>query len=792
MGQLALGVAGAGIGSIYGNPMMGFSVGMTIGGILFPAQSNPTPQDRTVQGSDYGAGIPCIFGKWRVAGQMVWSLPLVDAGTSSGTFGGGGSGGGGASTTLYQLDAMFQFCEGPVTLLKLWADSDLIADFTSTPVYASYVSAAMISFHPGYPDPGTTHTDQLPDSMVVAALGASATPAYTNRATLSVQNFPWSRYGHVPNFTALLQQAVNPTLQSVLTSLFLRVGVPSGSIDFSAVSGITVSGYLIPGRMDLASAVKPLQEAYHFDVVEVDGIIKASLRSAAASFALDSKWIGVATDGEPPEVPIEPTRAPETDLPVSVDVSFISAGRDFQTATQTVRRSTVLSQNQASLSLPVVMSDSAARQCGEAYLYEVWNKRRGYKLTYPPNYLSIAPGDVGTVVVNGSTRTIRIIEQTMGLLGHIEATAVEHEPSIYTQTVPGDGYGAGSVVPGSGSMSGVIQDINAPTDDLVFDATANQNPQVLIGAALGRGGSAWRGGFIAPSTPVYNAANGRRVASGDHLEFPNMSTFGITSAALASASSEVVDTTSSLTVLLTSGALYSCSDADFLAGATNLALIGSEWVYFRDVTQVSTNVYTISHLIRGARGTEGSIGTHVISEPFVWANSNSTYWKLWAPITVDPPLTANWVGYENGTSSSNNISINSVPLPGNNLKCYAPCGISATRDGSNNITLTWTRRSRVAGSNPWAVGLETKNTDGYPYEVYIVDVLVASVVVHSYTVTCQSGGTIFLASPSLAISAADQVAYCGGIQNPITVNVYQVNAFYPPFNGRGYPGPASV
>ena len=788
MGQLALGAVGAGIGSLYGNPMMGFSVGMMVGGILFPAQTNPVPVNRSIQGSDYGAAIPIVFGKWRLAGQLIWAAPLIDGGSRS-----TGGGSGGQSSETYLLDATIMFCEGPVTLLTVWADSDLVADYTQIPpVFASSVSASHFVFHPGYSDPGTTHTDQLPDSTIVSFNGATATPAYTNRATLTVVGFPWSNYGHTPNFTALVQQSVSPTLSSILTTLFLRVGIDSGDLDFSAVSGITVDGFMVPGRMDLASAIKPLQDAYHFDVVEVDGIIKASPRSTAASFTFDPKWIGVTTDGEPPSNPVEPTRRPETDLPRSVDISFLSAARDYQTGSQTVRRFAVTSQNQDTLNLPLVLSDNAARQSGEAYLYERWNQRRGYRFTYTPDYLFVAPGDVGYLTVNGQQRTVRITEQTMGLFGHIEAVAVEHEPTIYTQILPGDGYGAGSITPGTGTLAGYVLDVNSPTDAHVFLTTGGEMD--LLGACLGRPGTSWRGGIWAIGTSaIYGAATGGRLGGGaNHLEFPNMSTFGVTSAALASASYDVIDTTSSLTVVMNCGALATCSDDDFISAAKNLALVGTEYIQFRDVVQVSTGVYTVSHLIRGARGTEASISTHSSTEPFILIDNNIKFWET-APSRIGSPAnTGDFGGYENGVDAANGITETGQPITGLNLLCYAPCNIAATRDGSSNITLTWNRRARVGGADPWTVALETKDNSGHAYELYIVEIYVGAVLKHAYTITAQQGGTTYLANPTATISAADQIAYCGGLQTPLSVKVYQLNYFLPINGGRGYPASASV
>lgn len=93
MAQLVVGGVGAAIGSAIPGvgTMMGFSIGMTIGGLLFPPQMSLSThyQDRNVQGADYGAAIPIVFGNWRVTGSCIWANTLHEFVSDSG--GGGGS-----------------------------------------------------------------------------------------------------------------------------------------------------------------------------------------------------------------------------------------------------------------------------------------------------------------------------------------------------------------------------------------------------------------------------------------------------------------------------------------------------------------------------------------------------------------------------------------------------------------------------------------------------------------------------------------------------------------------------
>ena len=72
MGQLVVAGLGAAAGSLVPGVgwMLGLSIGMTVGGMLFPTPQPEGPhQSRTLQASSYGVAIPFVFGRWRIAGN---------------------------------------------------------------------------------------------------------------------------------------------------------------------------------------------------------------------------------------------------------------------------------------------------------------------------------------------------------------------------------------------------------------------------------------------------------------------------------------------------------------------------------------------------------------------------------------------------------------------------------------------------------------------------------------------------------------------------------------------------
>ncbi|MHB0992677.1 MAG: hypothetical protein ACYC0M_15570, partial [Burkholderiales bacterium] len=102
--------------------------------------------DLSVQTSDWGTGIPQIYGVQRLAGNIIWSTAKMLTGGTQGKFGGKGGGGGGkggggkgkkgtGSQGYYTAAVAFALCEGPVAGIKrIWAGGQLIFD-DSAPVY---------------------------------------------------------------------------------------------------------------------------------------------------------------------------------------------------------------------------------------------------------------------------------------------------------------------------------------------------------------------------------------------------------------------------------------------------------------------------------------------------------------------------------------------------------------------------------------------------------------------------------------------------------------------------------
>ena len=191
MATLALSAVGAAVGGalLPGVGLFGAAIGQAAGAFagaaidqaLFGASGRarvvegPRLADLQVMSSSEGASIPRVYGRVRLAGEVIWAtrfeeeIVRTSEQTQSGGkgLGGGGSSAGGVTRIEYRYFANFAvgLCEGPITRLgRVWADGKEVdlAGFT----YRVHLGAE----------------DALADSLIVAKEGAAAAPAYRGLA----------------------------------------------------------------------------------------------------------------------------------------------------------------------------------------------------------------------------------------------------------------------------------------------------------------------------------------------------------------------------------------------------------------------------------------------------------------------------------------------------------------------------------------------------------------------------------------------------------------------------------
>ncbi|MEB8388620.1 glycoside hydrolase TIM-barrel-like domain-containing protein [Rhodobacteraceae bacterium KMM 6894] len=209
MATILLSAAGAAIGGSVGGTVLGLSmaaagrfagglIGRSIDQRLLGQGADVVESGRAsrlrLTGSGEGDAIAQVYGRMRVAGQIIWVTEFREEVSTSG---GGGKGGPSRPTTRqfsYSVSVAIALCEGEISHVgRVWADGNEIAR-----------DDLMMRVYRGTPD-------QLPDPKMEAVEGAGTVPAYRGIAYVVIEDLALGAYGNrVPQFTFEVSRPAQP------------------------------------------------------------------------------------------------------------------------------------------------------------------------------------------------------------------------------------------------------------------------------------------------------------------------------------------------------------------------------------------------------------------------------------------------------------------------------------------------------------------------------------------------------------------------------------------------------
>jgi hypothetical protein len=543
------------------------------------------------------------------------------------------------------------------------------------------------------------------------------------------------------------------SLASVVTDLCTREnGLQVGDIDTTQLTD-SVDGFLLTQQMTRRSAIEALQAAYFFDIVEVDHTLKFVKRGRPSSLIIPKDDRAAVLYGSELTPDLNITRASELELPWTIDVSYFDINRDYEIGNQYERRITRNSNNPVSLSLPIVMSASKAKQVAQANLYSAW-QRDTFSFETSLKYAANVPTDVVTLTTNSASYIVRLTTRTDVGNGILKWEAIQEDITVYAQTTatPPNNF-VPQTIRNPGTT--ILELIDSP---LLRDQDNNPGFYVAVaGTTVG-----WKGSQIYES--VDSGLNYSPI-----LTFTDESIIAIAQGVLGDFTvGNIFDNGNSVTVQMKSGILLSATQEQVLNGV-NMAVFGApgrwEVICFMNATLVSANTYKLTGLLRGRRGTEWCTGTHAVGDILVvasqlsWQRLNINSGELGLPRLYKAPA------FDTNLSDANAVNFTNTGI---GLKPYSPVSMIGTRDGSNNLTITCNRRSRLGYGT-----LNAMVPVGESVESYSMDIMSGSTVLR----------TINAATTSFAYSAANQTSDGITPGNPVTVNIYQISATI----GRGYP-----
>lgn len=553
-------------------------------------------------------------------------------------------------------------------------------------------------------------------------------------------------------------------VQTIVNDITDKVGLDSNL--FTATTTETVRSFqltrLAPGRQGLSS----LATAFSFDLIESDFGLKVIERGGASAANIPEDDLITKDTQET----FTEQRATEVDLPMRINVTCRDKEIDYLHRTQFVKRAqnpvkAGFSENALNIAFPMTMEADQAKQIAERLLYTAWSERVSYAFQLPQKYLAHEPTDVLTVQTSTANFEQRLVQTSIGQDLSMDISGIATDAAQYTSdSTAGSNLGfRPPSLPGTGLTKYFL--LNTP---LLRDFDDNGRiADVYYHAGAGYSAGLWPGAQVFKSTD--------NTAHAPVQQLTSECTWGSTLSALPATDYPFTpDETTVLTVSLVTGSLSSITDAELLSETANSAAIIKadgeiEIIQFRDVNNVSGNQYELSYILRGRRGTDYATNAHDSGDAFVLLTQPTLQTT---PISLDELNAIRyWKAVAFG-SDPNSVISEAHTSVGNTLKPYAPVEVASTTDATD-IEITWTRRTRVAGSMQDGSGTVPLNEDTEEYEIEIYDDALQTTLLRTVT---------GLTSPSYDYLSADITTDFGSIPAELNVIVYQISAQV----GRGF------
>lgn len=297
MATIVLSAVGAGIGSALGGSVLGLSsvvigraVGATIGQVIDqqilgvgaePVETGKVERFR-LMGASEGAPVNRVYGRTRIAGQVIWASRFYE---STNTSGGGKTSGPEVTTYSYSVSLAIALCGGEILRVgRVWADGvEVSRDQVNLRVY-------------------TGTEDQEPDPLIEAIEGAQNAPAYRGIAYVVLEDLELAQFGNrVPqlSFEVVRPVTSDDPAQKPLSEVIEGVALIPGTGEFAL--GVTSTYYGSgPGENNSANMNTPSGKTDFETALEV---LHEELPKADHTLLISS-WFG--TDLRAGECEIKP------------------------------------------------------------------------------------------------------------------------------------------------------------------------------------------------------------------------------------------------------------------------------------------------------------------------------------------------------------------------------------------------------------------------------------------------------------------------------------------------------
>lgn len=466
------------------------------------------------------------------------------------------------------------------------------------------------------------------------------------------------------------------SLSTIVANVCEQRGIVADEREVSQLTDL-VTGFVVGRETDAASIIQSLAPAYFFDPGEWDGKLRFIKRGGTAVGSINGDDL-VERDGDA----FERERVQEAELLRRVTVGYNDPQAAYSLTTQKWERraGTVQALGEASVELPLTLDADDAATIAKRRGLTAWGEPEKQKFSLPYRLSKYTPTDVLNFTDDdGQVYPIRLMDlQDDSGIRYVEASANSAE--AYGATATG-------VVPRPPSIT--EPSLRGPTKLAVMDLplwrSSDTDTLGLYVAARGYLGG-WQGAQVDVSTDT-----GVSYSEAAQITLP--ATIGVTTTALAAWVSSEYPSVQTVTVTLPDAPESVSYEA--LLRYNNRAAIqldDGRWeiLQYQTVVANGNDSYTLSGLVRGRYAT--TPGAAAAEATFVLLDAAVQF------VPVERHLlgqTFKVRATTYGTSSDAAVASDFAFTAGASQTEWPVHGVTATRDVSDNVTVSWIGRARL-------------------------------------------------------------------------------------------------
>lgn len=596
-----------------------------------------------------------------------------------------------------------------------------------------FAASPSLSFYTGLPGTdrqgsSSSQRGQLEDDIIARHKVSGEIPGFRGLAYQVLDQWDLSTYfGNQlpPIVEGIIEPDAGMTVPQAIAEIVGRAGLEEVQIDTEGVTVAPFEGAYVQGAIPTSTALQPILTAFQvlvqergpslafFDFENADAIQVEN----GASFSDLGVTSGVGTPNTGDKLRF--TQADPADLPTSIGIRHQDPDQQYAQGYQRFaqRQPTVQQEQQEQdidLSNVVLARKQARNLCG-TIMRRTWVNGTAVELQLPVAYLEALENDLLTVTDDeGNDHTVRIIRREIGANFVVNVSAVVEDvalavrgspiqrPDVTTPTIPqalppvarvldipgledGDtvapGYYVGACSPNGGVWNGAV----------VYESRDSGTTWAQVAVLQNQVGAGTTTSALSTTTTVSEDSSG-----GPYYDTVNDVTIAVDNAGALGSLLTVTETE------VEAGWNWLC-----ISDGTDFEIFG-----FRDVTDNGDGTYTVSHLLRGLRGTQETARTVTFaagsSVTFLFQAKQLDQLKLIpVPVNATGAAVAVQVKILAPGQSLADVTAVSVSVNGWNARPFPVRTVGVDRGGSPfdavlNV-LPWSRRNYAVGyTGPWS------------------------------------------------------------------------------------------